>query len=143
MKNLKEIVIKIKTVQYDNATKMSDVIELTTEAKYFKKNSSHYLIYEESELSGLEDTTTKIKMTGSKVELKRIGKHDTEMVFEKDRRFESLMTTPMGNIPLEILTNRISFSQQDEPFNLDLEVEYSISLKGLFQGKNVMKIEVI
>ncbi len=143
MKNLKDIVIKIKTVQHDNATNISDVIELTTEAKYTKKNNNHYLVYEESELSGLEDTTTKIKMTSNKVELKRIGKHDSEMVFENKRRFESLMTTPMGNIPLEILTNRISFNQQDEPFKLDLEVEYSISLKGLFQGKNVMKIEVI
>ncbi len=140
---LKEVVIKIKTVQYDNATKASDVIELITEAKYFSKNSSAYLVYEESELSGLEGTTTKIKINNNKVELKRIGKHDSTMLFEKDKRFESIMATPMGNIPLEILTNNIVYSKQEEPFKLELEVEYSISLKGLFQGKNVMKIEVI
>ncbi|MGB5822965.1 MAG: DUF1934 domain-containing protein [Proteocatella sp.] len=140
---MKEVVIKIKTVQYDNATKLSDVIELVTEAKYFSKNNSEYLVYEESELSGLEGTTTKIKISNNKVELKRIGKHDSTMLFEKDKRFESIMATPMGNIPLEILTNKIVYSKQEEPFKVDLEVEYSISLKGLFQGKNVMKIEVI
>lgn len=140
---MKEVVIKIKTVQYDNATQMSDVIELVTEAKYFKKNNSTYLVYEESELSGLEGTTTKIKINNNKVELKRIGKHDSNMVFEQDKRFESIMVTPMGNIPLEILTNRILYNQQDEPFDIKLEIEYSISLRGLFQGKNVMKIEVV
>lgn len=143
MNILKEVVIKIKTVQYDNATQMSDVIELVTEAKYFKKNNSTYLVYEESELSGLEGTTTKIKINNNKVELKRIGKHDSNMVFEQDKRFESIMGTPMGNIPLEILTNRILYNQQDEPFDIKLEIEYSISLRGLFQGKNVMKIEVV
>lgn len=143
MNILKEVVIKIKTVQYDNATQMSDVIELVTEAKYFKKNNSTYLVYEESELSGLEGTTTKIKINNNKVELKRIGKHDSNMVFEQDKRFESIMVTPMGNIPLEILTNRILYNQQDEPFDIKLEIEYSISLRGLFQGKNVMKIEVV
>ncbi len=143
MNILREVVIKIKTVQYDNVAQTSDVIELVTEAKYFKKNNSAYLVYEESELSGLEGTTTKIKINNNKVELKRIGKHDSNMVFEQDKRFESIMVTPMGNIPLEILTNRILYKENDEPFDIKLEIEYSISLRGLFQGKNIMKIEVV
>lgn len=140
---MREVVIKIKTVQYDNSTQLSDVIELVTEAKYFKKNNNAYLVYEESELSGLEGTTTKIRINNNKVELKRIGKHDSTMVFECDKRFESIMVTPMGNIPLEILTNRILYTESEEPFDIKLEIEYSISLRGLFQGKNIMKIEVV
>ena len=65
------------------------------------------------------------------------------MVFERDKRFESIMVTPMGNIPLEILTNRILYTESEEPFDIKLEIEYSISLRGLFQGKNIMKIEVV
>lgn len=143
MNILKEVVIKIKTVQYDNSTKESDTIELVTEGKCFNKNESMYLVYEESEISGLEETTTKIKIKNDKVELKRIGKHESSMIFEKDKRFESIMPTPMGNIPLEVLTNKIEYNKVDDPFKLNLEVEYSISLKGLFQGKNIMKIEAV
>lgn len=40
LKNLKEIVIKIKTVQYDNATKMSDVIELTRQRRNTSKRTA-------------------------------------------------------------------------------------------------------
>lgn len=133
--------INIKTVQYDHESKEHDVIELRTEGKYYNKNQADYLIYEETELSGLSGTTTKIKIKDNQVELRRIGDHESAMHFEKDKRFQSVMPTPMGNIPLEILTNNITYDILPDPLFLKLEFEYSISLKGLFQGKNIISIE--
>lgn len=133
--------INIKTIQYDHNSKEHDVIELRTEGKYYKKNNADYLVYEESELSGLLGTTTKIKIMENQVELKRSGEHESVMSFEKDKRFQSIMTTPVGNIPLEILTNNISFDMMSDPLSIKLEFEYNIALRGLFQGKNLISIE--
>ncbi|MDO5096805.1 MAG: DUF1934 domain-containing protein [Peptostreptococcaceae bacterium] len=133
--------INIKTVQYDSTSKEQDVIELRTEGKYYQKNDAKYLIYEETELSGLLGTTTKIKIKDNQVELRRIGEHESAMSFQKDKRFQSVMPTPVGNIPLEIMTNSIRFDMLPDPLSLKLEFEYSIALKGLFQGKNLISIE--
>ncbi len=138
---MENVMINIRTVQYDNASKEQDVIELRTEGKYYKKNDASYLIYEESELSGLLGTTTKIKIKDNQVELRRIGEHQSSMSFQKDRRFQSIMATPAGNIPLEIMTNNVTFDELMDPFSLKLEFDYSIALKGLFQGKNTICIE--
>lgn len=138
---MENVMINIKTVQYDSSSKEQDVIELRTEGKYYKKNNADYLIYEETELSGLSGTTTKIKIKGDQVELRRIGEHESAMSFEKDKRFQSVMSTPVGNIPLEIMTNNIRYDILPDPLSLKLEFEYSIALKGLFQGKNLISIE--
>ncbi len=138
---MEDVIINIKTVQYDSDSQEQDVIELRTDGKYYNKDGSDFLVYEESELSGLLGTTTEIKIKGNQVELNRIGEHESTMSFEKDKRYQSIMSTPMGNIPLEIMTNNICFDLNKDPLSLKLEFEYSIALKGLFQGKNLIKIE--
>ena len=138
---LKDVMINIKTVQYDNNTEEEDIIELRTEGKYYNEDGTDYLIYEESELSGLLGTTTEIKIKGNQVELNRTAEHESTMSFEKDKRYQSVMSTPMGNIPIEIMTNNISYDLDKDPLTLKLEFEYSIALKGLFQGRNMISIE--
>lgn len=138
---LEDVIINIKTVQYDSSSEEHDTIELRTEGKYYSDDGTDFLIYEESELSGLLGTTTEIKIKGNHVELNRIGEHESKMSFEKDKRYQSVMSTPMGNIPLEIMTNNISYDLHKDPLSLRLEFEYSIALKGLFQGKNTISIE--
>lgn len=139
---MKNVIISIKTIQIDEQTKEKETIELVTEGKYTFKNKCHYLIYEESEVSGFEGTTTKIKISKDKIELTRIGDIASDMVFEKNKRYENVMPTPMGNIPLEILTNNIKIKISQEPLKLDIELEYSLSLKGLLRAKNIMEIKV-
>lgn len=138
---LKDVMINIKTVQYDNHTHENDVIELRTEGKYYRESGTDYLIYEESALSGLVGTTTQISIREDLVELNRTGEHESTMSFEKNKRFQSVMETPMGNIPLEIMTNNISYDFAQDPLSLKLDFDYSIALKGLFQGKNRIQIE--
>lgn len=138
---MEDVIINIKTVQYDNNSKEHDIIELRTEGKYYNEDGTDFLVYEESELSGLLGTTTEIKIKDNHVELNRKGEHESSMSFEKDKRYQSVMSTPMGNIPVEIMTNNISYDIDKDPLSLKLEFEYNISLRGLFQGKNIISIE--
>lgn len=138
---MKDVLIYIKTVQYESMRTGSDEIELKTEGKYFEKENSKYLRYEETELSGLLGTTTEIEIKDDTVGLKRTGEHESSMFFEKDRRFQTSIQTPAGNIPLEIMTNEVNLNLKQNPFCMDIELEYSISLKGLFEGKNRITIK--
>ena len=85
---LEDVIINIKTVQYDSNSEEHDTIELRTEGKYYSDDGTDFLIYEESELSGLLGTTTEIKIKDNHVELNRIGEHESKMSFEKDKRYQ-------------------------------------------------------
>lgn len=134
---MKEIILKIK----DN-----DGVEFTTEGRLFARGSTTLIQYEETELSGLEGCTTSLTITPTRVRMKRGGGSETggtEMVFEKGRRVRGLYATPLGNIGMEIVTNDISgtFPSLSQPGKL--LIDYSISLKGLFDGHKRLEIEIL
>lgn len=135
------ILLNIKTVQLDKVGNENDVIELCTEGKYYKRKDSIYLVYEESEISGLKGTTTTIKIKDSEFELKRRGAQKTSLIFKKGKRYSSQVMTPGGNIGMEIITDDIISNIKEEPIYINIKCEYSIALKGLFQGKNIINIK--
>ena len=133
----KEIILKIK----DN-----DGIEFTTEGRLFTRGSTTLIQYEETELSGLEGCTTSLTITPTRVRMKRGGGREaggTEMVFEKGRRVRGLYATPLGNIGMEIVTNDISGDYLTIGGSGKLLIDYSISLKGLFDGRKKLSIEIL
>ena len=60
-----------------------DVIELVTEGQLTARGDGRYtLTYRESELTGLEGTTTVFEIDGGRVTLLREGEVNSQMVFE-------------------------------------------------------------
>ena len=55
---MNKAIINIRTTQVDINTKQDEVIELITEGKFYKKSDAYYLVYDESEISGMQGTTT-------------------------------------------------------------------------------------
>ena len=134
---MKDIILKIK----DN-----DGIEFTTVGRLYTKGTTTLIQYEETDLSGLEGCTTSLTITPSRVRMKRTGENiegSTEMIFEKGRRVKGLYATPYGNVGMEILTNEISGNHPvfEDPGRLS--IDYSISLKGLYDGRKTLDIEVL
>ena len=56
----KEVLISFKGTQ--NNGEERDKIELYTEGKFYKKGDHYYISYAESELTGMEGTTTTLKV---------------------------------------------------------------------------------
>ena len=67
----------------------------------------------------------------------------TEMVFEKGRRVRGLYATPLGNIDMEIVTDDISGSHPLMGQPGKILIDYSISLKGLFDGRKKLEIQIL
>ncbi len=85
-----------------------------TEGKHYLKHGSHYIVYDESELSGMEGCTTTLKMNDDGIKMRRYGGANSELIFEKGKRNSSDYVTPYGTFKLEILTREMEWHISEE-----------------------------
>lgn len=140
---MKDVTIKIVGKHiHDNIDE--EQMELVTEAKMYERNGVLYLLYDESEFTGMEGIKTRLRLEGNSLKLSRSGKMgiDSEMRFEKGKRFENKYQTPMGPIAVEILTNEFENTMTYEGIG-KLSLDYSMSLKGLTEGRSKLDIEFV
>lgn len=142
---MKDIMLKIVGKQM-NAEAEEDMMEFMTEGKLYKKNGAIYLMYQESELSGMEGCTTSLKIKDGTVRMRRFGENvpiDTVIEFQKGKRFEGFYDTPFGSVELEVLTNEVIDNLIYEDGKGTLNIDYHISLRGLTEGRSRLDIEII
>ena len=141
---MKEIMIRIKGRQANDETG-EDFMEFVTEAKLYKRGEAIYLIYEESELSGVPGCKTRLKLKDGEVQMKRFGAGagaGSEIRFEKGKRYTGFYETPFGAIEMEVLTNYLE-NTLSEHGDGHIDIDYSISLKGLLEGRNRLNITLM
>ncbi len=114
------------------------VMEFVTEGLLYEKPDAHYIIYDESELSGLEGHRTCLRISAKNVIMSRFGEHKLKMFFEVGERYTTKYHTPAGLIKIEYLTNDI---------NLDISarkgiitVDYDMAIKDLQEGNNLLEV---
>ena len=140
---MKDITLKITGKQY-STDQEEDQMEFITEGKLYERNGATYLIYEESEFSGMPGCKTSLKMTEESIRMKRIGQgaaFGMEFVFEKGKRFKSSYRTPYGTFDMEVLTNHIENHLSTEGTG-SIFIDYHVSLSGMTEGRNCLSIEV-
>ena len=142
---MKDIMLKIVGKQVTIDTE-EEQLEFVTEGKYYVKDDSVYLLYDESEFSGMEGCTTSLKITGDHIKMQRYGDSiglDTEIVFEKGKRFKGFYDTPYGSVEMEVLTNDVVNRIKKDEGRGTLNIDYHISLRGLSEGRSILDIEII
>ena len=145
---MKDIILKIVGNQLKGlGSEEADAagMEFFTEGRFARKGDALYLIYEESELSGIEGYTTSLKVTGGKVRMKRYAEEggiQTAIEFEKGRKFTGWYETPFGTVEMEVLTNEVTNQLEPEGAGT-LGIDCSVSLKGLTESRNLLKFEIM
>ena len=141
---MKEVMVRIKSMQVSREAG-SDEMEFVTEAKLYKRNGALYLLYEESEFSGMPGCRTRLRLRDDEVQMKRFGEGagiGNELRFKKGSRYTGLYETPFGPIEMEVLTNDVASTISEEgPGQVD--IDYEVSLKGLLEGRNRMNITLM
>lgn len=134
-----DALISIKGLQQvDNPD--TDEISLTTEGRYYEKNGTYYLMYEESEVTGFADTRTTVKVTPSAVTVTRAGKYPSMMTFEKGQRHMSLYETDYGPLTICIATKNVDWSLDEKGGSIN--VSYDIEVQHAHMSTNSLCIEV-
>ena len=132
----KKAIISLSSRQSNN----DDVIEVVTPGDFYKKNDCYYAVYKETQLSGMEGTTTTLKIKDNKLSLIRMGSTRAKMDFNKCEKSRTMYKTPYGAIELNIETNEINVNLDEN--GGDVVIDYSISLAGQTAQNTQLKLNI-
>ena len=134
------VIISIKGKQL-YAESGPDEMELVTSGVLKRDSRGGFMVsYQESELTGLEGTTTKLHVHGGRVTLLREGGVNSQMVFEEGRRHLSMYETPYGELSIGVNTKRMRSTLGEA--GGDLEIDYAIEIDKLLAGHNLFRMNV-
>ncbi len=97
----KKAVISLRSF---NDLDKDDVIEVVTPGEFFVTEDGFKAVYEETEISGMNGTTTTLTMLNDALLLEREGSTSAKMDFKKGETSISLYNTPYGVLDLQIHT---------------------------------------
>ena len=117
-----------------------DATELMTEGTMVLTEDGMVLSYAETELTGMEGTTTTFEVKGPQVILTRTGTVNSQMVFEEGRQHTSLYETPFGELTVDIQTSTLKHNLTQR--GGVMEIKYSIAVEHTVTGRNCFKIRV-
>ena len=133
------VLLSIRGEQYFDGID-PDETELMTEGTMALTEDGMVLSYEESELTGMEGTTTTFEIKGPRVTLTRSGAVNSQMVFEEGRQHTSLYETPFGELSVDIQTSCLRHNLTERGGLM--EIKYSIAVEHTVTGKNMFKVRV-
>ena len=134
------VIISIKGKQL-YAESSPEEIELVTAGTLKRDGLGGYTVsYQETELTGLEGTTTRLHIKGGQVTLLREGSINSQMGFEEGRRHLSMYETPYGALSIGVNTRRMRSTLGEA--GGDLEIDYAIEIDNLIAGQNMFRMNV-
>ncbi len=134
----KNVLISVKgNQQYSDD---SDSIELITEGKYYKKGDNYFITYKETEITGMEGTTTTLKVGKDKVTLMRFGENNSQLIFEKGQKHLCHYETPHGSFTVGVFTNIMDVSVNDKGGKI--EVDYSLQIDQMQTVNNDFCVQI-
>lgn len=133
----KNAVISVKSEQVgieDNP------IEVVTPGRFYHEDDKYYAVYEETEISGMEGTTTTFTIDKDKFSLIRMGTTATTMNFIKNNKNLTLYNTPYGMLEIEIDTKDLKIDVNDK--GGDILINYNMCVSGQKVQQTTLKINI-
>ena len=115
-------------------------IELITVGHYYEKNGVQYIVYKDSEVSGLEGTKTMLKVYDQHVVLVRMGSVKHQQEFRLGAKSHSTYVTPYVTMDMGILTQNIDLDVRASVKNI--HIRYELEINGQWQSTNTLSISV-
>ncbi|MDR2043364.1 MAG: DUF1934 domain-containing protein [Clostridium sp.] len=136
----KEVLLAMKGLQFSLATENMDV-ETVTSAEYYKKNNSHYVVYEEA-FEGVEGTAKNvIKFREHFLNLTKRGAVNVHMMFEENKMNMTNYSTPFGDILIGIDAKKIHMKEEGRRIQIDVDYALEVNYEHLADCKLSMNIQ--
>lgn len=128
MSESKNVNLFTKAIQTDMGGEKNE-IEFFVQGNYVEKNDSVYITYKESEISGMEGTSTTLKITSDSLNIIRFGAYNSKLEFKGDQETLTNYQTPYGNVPILIKTKLLEIDlRRGEKSNIHLK--YTLETEG-------------
>ena len=135
----KNVMLSISGLHFDGGSESGN-LQSVLPAQYFKKNDSHYLIYEEQQEGFAETVKNRIKLKDKLMELTRQGLMRTNMVFEEGKKHMTSYVTPYGNFLLGVETKTMEVQEKEN--HLSVVVEYALEADGEYLSDCRIELQV-
>jgi len=135
----KQVLITVNSV-IDDASGGKDHMSLITEGTLTKENDCYVVKYEESEITGLNGTTTTLKVAKDSVTLIRHGNVDAMMLFEVGKTHLTDYATQYGSVILGITARNVDIDFNESGGNI--KVDYILEYNRSFGGRNSLFVSV-
>lgn len=119
-----------------------DTLEFLTEGQFYRESERLCVTYAESEVSGMEGTTTTVCVDGDKVSVIRLGTTNSVMEFETGKRKTTWYSTPYGDVTMGILTNDVFVNYNEAKEPVKVMIDYNIEIEGVVNSENVLNISI-
>lgn len=129
----KDVIISVKGNQ-SMANQGTNSLELVTEGKYYKKGDAYFITYKESEVTGMEGTTTTLKIVGGVVTLMRFGSINSQLIFERGQKHVSYYDTQHGSFTVGVFASEVNVKVDDD--GGEVWVDYKIEIDNNNSGEN-------
>ena len=135
----KQIILFVRGEQtYDSVS--PEVTELATEGLMTIEGEEVTLTYQESEITGMEGTTTRFIVRGNTVVLERTGMIVSRMEFKQGERSSSFYETPWGTMAVDIATTKLAHRLTER--GGVMEIAFTIAVNHQVTGENRFKVRV-
>lgn len=136
---MKQVIIEVRGTQR-YAGGQEETITLLTAGRHYEKNGTDYFIYRETALSGMEGTTTTLKVRADEVILVRTGTVEARQVFVLGRPHYSTYITPFGDMAIGVMPVRVDVTRHAT--GTTIYIEYELEIGGEWQSTNSLSIAV-
>lgn len=138
----KQVLITVQGRQTNDCGEQ-DTQELVTVGEYICKDQVYYLLYKETEMCGMEGTTTSVKVEGERVVLNRMGATQLKQIFQVGETHQSNYVTPYGRMLLNVLTARVDVDLTEVGGSINLEYELTIGAEKVSDNKLFITVKEV
>jgi uncharacterized beta-barrel protein YwiB (DUF1934 family) len=129
----KDVIISLKGMQTAEDQE-TNVMELVTEGKYYKEDNAYYVTYKESEVTGMDGTTTTLKVADGIVTLMRSGSVNSHFVFQRGQKHVSYYDTQYGAFTIGVYASEVDVKVDDS--GGEIRVGYQMEIDNNKSGEN-------
>jgi len=134
----KKVIVTIESKQ--KIENSEEVIELVTPGDFYCKENAYYLVYDETEISGMEGTTTTLRAENGYVNLIRFGSTNSNLKFREGIKDVSLYRTPYGVLEIAIIPSIVKVDINES--GGEIKLIYELDFGGPQRSKNELHIKV-
>lgn len=126
-----DVIISVKGTQ-TNSDRETSMLELITEGKYCKEGDSYFITYNESEVTGMDGTTTTLKVSEGVVTLTRYGSINSIFMFQQGKKHLSHYDTDYGSFTIGVVANEVNIDVNDDggEISVDYQLEFDNNKSG-------------
>lgn len=118
----------------------AETIELVTDGVYCRSEDGYQVYYVESEVTGLQGTSTTVDITPEGITVERKGMLNSKMQFREGKKDRFLYDTRYGAATMELETRKVKARFDD--FGGELSIDYVVNMEHTVASRNTLNMSV-